>query len=1524
MKPLGILGSMVLSLLIFSLYTVNLHKKIDKPTVKTEFKKVPPPGAIRNDGTRAQLLTQFSHLPLAFIENRGQIGEEVAYYVKAKGNTIFFTPKGVSFHLSRAVDAEDTAFESLVIPLHFVNANPVPPEGEERLPGRVNSFVGAEKTKWKQGIPIYQRLVYRHLYPGIDLIYTGAGGELKYEFVVHPGADLSQIRLAYEGIEGLGVDADGALRIKTAWGFARDDAPYCYQEIAGERVKVKGRFKRIGERTFTFAVDDYQPNYPLIIDPTLSYATYLGGSGENRGHGIAVDGAGNVYVTGMTFPVELLPPNTFDDSYNGGASDAFVAKFSATGTLVYFTYLGGRHIDIGIALAVDGTGNIYVTGETESQDFPSQNAFDDSFNGVSGAINIDYDAFVTKLSSSGTLLYSTYLGGSAPDSGIGIAVDGLGNAYVTGSTKSIDFPTQNALDNSLGDGLDSFVTKLSAAGNSLIYSTYLGGSLGEGGSTVAVDGLGNAYVTGWAASPDFPTQNAYDDSHNRGNDAFVTKLSASGTLLYSTYLGGSEGDSGIGIAVDGLGNAYVTGWTESIDFPTQNPLDQLNSGKSDAFVTKLSAVGRSLAYSTYLGGSEEDFGTGVKVDDAGNAYLTGYTKSADFPTHNADNAILNQNQNIGNDAFVAHFLPDPALVISPTHSTLTADKDPVIADGVDEVTVTIRVMDALGQTIPGHSVTIDVTGTGNQITQPQALTDENGITTAKIHSTQAERKTVTAKVGEQQIALSGSVTLHFIPGPVAKVSISAKPQVLVADGKSTSTLTITVIDAQENPIQGQQPKISLTPNLGRVSGITDQGDGIYTTTYTSPLRIEELTKVILSVLVSGVSNTFELTLIDSLRQTEVLITDISPQLIKLGEKAQIVGKITPPLPIGVTLMFRHEKDAIEESTNSDANGEYALSFTPTHAGEWEVVASWPGDLFHAGAQSEPKVFSVQKVETQTTLQSSPDPFSLTTGDDVLLSGRILPNPGSVDVILTIMRPDGTEQSKGIHTDSTGQYRHELTLDQEGTWNIEARFNGNDDYFGSDNSLRLPVGKEFGRAIIVAGGPHPAENNTLWPTTRYLSNFAYKTLQGRGYGGEMIRYLTPAPFEDVDGDKHNDATGSATVENLRKAITEWSVAFFQRNLNAQLVLYITGHGFEDQFQLDDEREIVTANQIDQWLDIIQRQTGLSQIIILIDGSRSGSFIDELSADGRTIITSTDAFRTVYFGKKGRQSFSQFFLQHLSLGHSVAKSFRLASEAFVLLPEHLRPKPLLDSDGNGRANDDTDRVRADKLFVGLDIKPGTTIPVIDQVSPPQEIEETTTAQIWAEVRTVQGVQEVWAVIIPPNYQPPAKDDGSSRFELPVISLRPSEEGERYEGSYDGFVRPGEYTVIIYAEDKVGNVSVPKQTSVTVRITVASLLPTTLGKLKTALLPNYPNPFNPETWIPYKLAVPIQVVITIYNLNGVAVQTLDLGFQPAGVYVEKERAAYWDGKNDSGEPVASGVYFYTLKAGRFAAIRRMLLVK
>ncbi len=561
----------------------------------------------------------YGQIPLYFVENRGQFEGHAKYVARGTGMTGFFDATSVT------VAADQGRFR-----LSFPGGNPAPRlEGMGPSAARINFLVGAP-SQWRTDLPGWDAVAYRDIFPGVDLIYSSSRDRLKSDFVVSPGADPGTIRLRYEG-GSIYLDAQGALVLPTGRGEFREEPPVIYQEVAGQRVTVEGAFRRRRDGTIGFLVGAYNHRLPLIIDPALSYSTYLGGNGMGAVTSIAVDGAGNAYLAGWTTSTNLPVVNPVQAQENGSV-DAVVAKLGPGGnSLIYCTYLGGRSDDRAFGIAVDSSGDAYVTGWTGSGAFPVVSPVQSTNAGGK-------DAFVAKLNPAGnTLIYSTYLGGGSTDSGAGIAVDASGNAYVAGYSYSSNFPTMSAYQSSNKGVENAFVAKLNSSGN-LIYSTYLGGNGSDNAAAVAVDSTGNAYVTGGTTSTNFPTASPVQSASGGNQDAFITKLNATGNgLVYSTYLGGSGGaagsmEAGTGIAVDASGAAYVTGVTNSANFPVTSGVLQAayDGGGSDAFVTKLSPAGTSLVYSTYLGGSGFDYASGIAVDSLWNAYITGYTSSSDF------------------------------------------------------------------------------------------------------------------------------------------------------------------------------------------------------------------------------------------------------------------------------------------------------------------------------------------------------------------------------------------------------------------------------------------------------------------------------------------------------------------------------------------------------------------------------------------------------------------------------------------------------------------------------------------------------------------------------------------------------------------------------------------------------------------------------------------------------------------------------------------------------------------------------
>lgn len=534
----------------------------------------------------------YGKLPLTFVENKGQYDKQVKFCARSPKATVYFTSTELLFHFAekkkepvnlKALERPEPdgpksdvggKHRELVLRLSFLGSNPsVLIGGQEELPGKVNVFKGKDSSKWVTDIPTYKKVIYHNLWEGIDLVYYGMPEcGMKYDFVVRPGADPATIKLRYAGQDKLTVNSEGELVIDTAFGPIVEKKPYIYQQINGKDKDIKGTFS-LNNNTISLNIGDYDKNYQLMIDPELAYSTFVGGTSRDE---------------------------AFD-------------------------------------IAVDSSGCSYITGHTMSDDFPTTiGAFDTSPNG-------DYDVFVTKLNASGTgLVYSTYIGGIIGDQPLAfslafaITVDSYGCAYVTGYTDVSDFPvTVGAFDTSYnGGGADPFITKLNASGSGLVYSTYFGGKWYDYGREICVDSSGCAYITGETSPGDFPvTAGAFDTTPNEGIDAYITKFDASGSaLVYSTFLGGKSDDYGYSICIDPYNRAYVTGITDSEDFPVSDAFDKTYNGNDDVFVTKLNASGSALIYSTFLGGTEFDFGWDLSLDTFECAYITGYTLSTDFPT----------------------------------------------------------------------------------------------------------------------------------------------------------------------------------------------------------------------------------------------------------------------------------------------------------------------------------------------------------------------------------------------------------------------------------------------------------------------------------------------------------------------------------------------------------------------------------------------------------------------------------------------------------------------------------------------------------------------------------------------------------------------------------------------------------------------------------------------------------------------------------------------------------------------------
>jgi uncharacterized protein (TIGR03437 family) len=650
--------------------------------------------AAGENALRQRHLPGYQGLALRFEPNRGQTDPEVQFLARGNGYTVFLARGETVFRL-----AMPKGRPARVVRLRWSGGDAgARAEGLDRLSGVSHYLIGNDPANWRTHIPQYARVRYGRIYPGVDLVFRSARGRIEYDLEVAPHADPGLIRLAVEGADRMRVDANGDLVLQAGGATLRQCKPTVYQETGGGRRILDGRYKLLGRRLVGFEVTGRDSTKALTIDPVLLYSTYLGGNAMDYAAGIALDSQGKAYVAGITASVAFPKvPGPQRDSTNG-PNDVFVTKLNAAGTaLEYSTILGGQLGEGASRIAVDAAGSAHIVGYTNSRDFPvtanaAQRAFgggahdafvakltpdgsslvystflggvdDDSGRDItldrSGAVYAagytgspdfprtpgafgarllgEYDAFVVKLDpAKGTLLYSALLGGSGTEVASAVKVDAQGSAYVGGLTYSDNFPTTPGVIQPRRNGHDdSFLARLDPSGSSLIFATYLGGNCEEETYALALDREGNAYLTGYVETRNFPaTPGAFQTAHAGGtDDAFVAKIDATGTrLIYSTYLGGRSNDEGGDIVVDADGNAYVFGYTESSDFPvTPAALKSSLAGQADAFLVKLNSRGSRLMHSTYLGGNNVDDGYGLAMDAAGDIYVAGRTGSSDFP-----------------------------------------------------------------------------------------------------------------------------------------------------------------------------------------------------------------------------------------------------------------------------------------------------------------------------------------------------------------------------------------------------------------------------------------------------------------------------------------------------------------------------------------------------------------------------------------------------------------------------------------------------------------------------------------------------------------------------------------------------------------------------------------------------------------------------------------------------------------------------------------------------------------------------
>lgn len=616
------------------------------------------------------------HQTVSFTENRGQWDSQVLYRASNAGATMWFTSDGIYYQFMRLkrdqatnpdaqIDGRDSRkFEQMIIKSTFAGANAnVQVSHEGLMEYKCNYFLGNDSTRWQTNVPNYSAITFRNLYTGIDLKFEVGSDGIESHFIVSPGADLEQIRLQFEGTNSISVSSDGELVINSRWGELVERTADFYQGSSSSRDNYSGRYELLDEQTVRFAVaESYDASRVLFLAPTLSFSTYLGGSGGDIVEDIVTNSLQEAILAGWTTSADFPTVNAFDNTQV--LTDGFVTKFNATGTgLLFSTYLGGNGNDYCTALSITSSSlrAVFIVGYTASSDFPMVNAVDSSANGVT-------DGFLIAFSVDNSINFSTYFGGSSSEYVADFALQCVApcsidqyTVWITGFTQSTNFPTNNAYDVTLGGASDAFLTEfiVGSAGNSMGRSTYFGGSNSDVGYGVIIAGgaANRPIITGTTESTDFPVMNPFDGTLGNFEDAFLAGFDFAGNgqmyPTFSTYYGGNSNDNDIRFVARSSGNLVIAGSTRSTDLPISIGYDNSNNGDYDGFIAEFSSNGSSLVFSTYIGGGVYERLYGLALDQGGNVYVTGYTQSADFPMANAYDATLAGT----GDVFIASFNP---------------------------------------------------------------------------------------------------------------------------------------------------------------------------------------------------------------------------------------------------------------------------------------------------------------------------------------------------------------------------------------------------------------------------------------------------------------------------------------------------------------------------------------------------------------------------------------------------------------------------------------------------------------------------------------------------------------------------------------------------------------------------------------------------------------------------------------------------------------------------------------------------
>jgi hypothetical protein len=978
---------------------------------------------------RSLVAEKYGKLPLRFEANRGQTDSRVKFLSRGAGYTLFLTNTEAVLRLQRqnSDEAQRKSTASLsstsdgdaaVLRMKLVAADPaVKILGGQPLQEKSNYFLGNDPRQWRHNVPNFSRVRYRDAYPGIDLVYYGNQQQLEYDFVVAPGADPASIRLAISSDDGAGnghntpplrIAANGDLLVPAGEGEVSFHRPVVYQResstpwhsIGGashpdaETEALQGRWVLRSATEVGFEIAHYDATKPLIIDPALTYATYVGGTHGNNVYSIAVDSSGNAYIAGSTLSTDF-PTKTPIQASNAGNADAYIVKLNQAGTgLLYSTYLGGVGIDFAFSIGVDSAGNAYVVGTTGSPNFPvTAGAFQTACGGSCGKGTPD--AFITKVNSTGSaLVYSTFLGGTGDDRGYALILNSAGNAFVTGKTSSADFPVTNGAFQTTKQGTTNiFVSELNAAGSALVYSTYLGGSAVDQGNAIDLDPFGDAYVAGLSTSTNFPvTAGAFQSTLLGATNVIAAGINPTGSgLVFSTYLGGSGTDIAWAVRSDSSGNAYVAGQTTSPNFPTTSGALQTTCrgtcAPDNGFVTKVNSTGTGLGYSTFLGSTGQTEIFAMALDTVGDAYVTGRTNGADFATTPGAFFVKNQGSF---DGILTELNPTGSGLLYSTYLGGNA------SDNGLGVAVT-----------PDHSVYL----TGRTFSPNFPTTPGAFMTTCSTCSSRGNDMVFVAKFVDGVQVWPGALNFGN-----ATVGVSTSPLVATLTNSGSSALSITGMaitgtnasDFTESTTcgpslaAGASCSISVTFNPATTGAST----GSLTVTDSAPNSQQ-------TVALSGTGTTGSATLTPSTLTFGIQpIKSVSPshpvKLASTGTTALIISKIEITAPYS---QVNNCGTSVAPGTSCTINVTFLPTVTGTQKGTLTVTDNSPGS---------PQTVALSGVGTVMSFS----PSSVNFGKQ--LSGTssapqiiTMTNVGSASVSITKMGLAGSQPSNFSQTNNCG-------------------------------------------------------------------------------------------------------------------------------------------------------------------------------------------------------------------------------------------------------------------------------------------------------------------------------------------------------------------------------------------------------------------------------------------------------------------------------------------------------------------------